>query len=537
MDPSTLDINQSVELCESQGLLDALVHVYTQALHDYVTPMERIMHTPKVYTYLELILVGRAYPSGECLSHKEALDARASVYRYLLPHLASFDDPEALLHALDFAFEDPYLDEAEIGRQAIIDQLLASSLDPSVLYLFVARNTPKYPQYIHLPAAVLHDIVVALASDQDPTTREDRQLATEYLLSIYTPPAEMYELFSEAAFYRILRAYYRSEHRWSSLLEILVRDPIDLFATLSSIMPQAANYLESILPDLLRNSAGETAVFIDEHAPDLHSSAVSMLSEEKQVEYLRSALEKPTPHIDTSLRHRYATLLADTSHDQVLHYLDSRGPQFFDLPKLWSDFQEIHYVEGEIWALDRQGNKHSAFATINQELRARGANVVGLASITRLGTRLCHEHAADTDIEDRWYDILHELIEVVELHPALELRELISETLGSLVSASVSFPRLFKRLVDSSAKSAQVFSELRSILTGMLESYRADGEMLRMSTRLVQADLFVVVQELLEKRQRGWTAGTLQCGECGKNVTGGGDVVLQASGLPIHVLC
>merc|ERR1712093_732187 len=62
-----------------------------------------------------------------------------------------------------------------------------TSTDRTFLNIFVARNIPKYAQFVQLAEPTLHKILLELAQDPDLSTREDRQLAAEYLLSAYTP--------------------------------------------------------------------------------------------------------------------------------------------------------------------------------------------------------------------------------------------------------------------------------------------------------------------------------------------------------------
>jgi len=74
---------------------------------------------------------------------------------------------------------------------------------------------------------------------------------------------------------------------------------------------------------------------------------------------------------------------------------------------------------------------------------------------------------------------------------------------------AVSFPRLFKRLVDTATDAHRSmgtpYTEFRTILTGMLESYRSDGDMLIITRHLINRDLFETVEEFAHQRGRGWT--------------------------------
>jgi hypothetical protein len=565
VDPQMLDINQAITLCDSHGLLDALVHVYTRALFDYVSPMERLLGTSLIYSFIEYTLSGLAYPTGEPLPEAQASMARSAVYGFIFTHLAEFTDTEALLHALDIAFEDPYLNDGEISRQSITNQLLATdTLDSTLLYIFVARNLPKYPQFLFISPSTLHGIMTSLATDSDATTREDRQLATEYLLSAYTPhdSDEMYDLFEQAGFYRILRNAYWSEKKWTKLVNILVKDPVDIFTSLGDILPQAEGVLEPVLPQLLKISLSDTANLIDRHQPALHQKAVDSLPPLKQLTYLRSVLDQPEIHLDLPLRHLYAIRLVEYDSSSVLAYLDSRGGDFFDLSQLWSDFAEKGYYEGQIWALDRQGNTSSAFSAVGDVFRTQGANLAGdldnfyavetITSVARLAIRLCREHSSGPrdQVENMWFGVLHELTELVHNIGSLEdpnsekpsatfeaIRSLVGESLSALVSAPLSFPRLFKRLVDESSKRSKAYKDFRAILTGMLESYRSEGEMLTMTVRLVEADLFVSVKENSDKRQAGWSLTSLQCIACGGGLLDERNFEVLGSGHGKHVAC
>jgi len=101
------------------------------------------------------------------------------------------------------------------------------------------------------------------------------------------------------------------------------------------------------------------------------------------------------------------------------------------------------------------------------------------------------------------------------------LRSLVQETFGSFVSVAstktVSFPRLFKRLVESvSASSSAHYTEFRSILTGMVESYRSDGDMLIITKHLVHRDLFETMASHSRERAMGWAPSTMTCAYCRK---------------------
>ena len=664
VDPMSLDINQVVTLCEAHGLWDALIHVYTRTMRDYVAPLVKLVgviiglmrerskrlsmyddfedetgafDAYKLFGYLEMVLSGQSYPSGEALLGPEGVAARASVYDFLFANqlvqwpegsdgtlVPALDnstpypyldlilqfDAEAFLHAIDLAFEDSYLNDAAISRQSIVNILLGvmsqdrfSSDDIIILHIFVARNLPKYPQFLSLPASTLHQILRALAGADDSSTLEDRQLATEFLLSAYTPPdiASVCELFEQAGFYRILRSIYRQERQWRKLILAHVNDPdldLDLFDTLDALLAElrldkagkreVEQAIESVLSRLLELSVRSTAIFLDKHAPGLHNRALGIITADlKKLAYLRVLLDpsdEEVPHILTSIdsagRLKYVSLLTAYDSSSVIAFLDRRGPAFFTLLALVEQFREAEFTEGLLWALDRRGDSKAAFDVTESVFQSRSADLgqalmdreigdahltlVTLTSTCHMAVRLCQEHSKvqTTGADDMWFDVLHGIMESVhsvgviasqsDTNASAEvmntLRSLVQYTLQSLISSSsstLSFPRLFKRLVDESTMASgkakgRAYSEFRTILTGMLDSYRSEGEMLSMTTRMVEEDLFLSIEEVTKRRQMGWRPAVGVCGKCGKDLVGDedgeGEIVL-ASGQVRHKQC
>jgi hypothetical protein len=682
VEPTALDINQAIRLCEAHGLWDALIHVYTRAMRDYVAPIVKLIRVVqevqsnrldrpslvgendgqdpeslapdayKLFAYMENVLSGLSYPSGEELSDAEGTRARSEVYGFLFSGRPviwpdgpdgeliaisdSLDDPypylilllhfdtEAFLHAMDIAFEDPYLNDTRgaISRQSVVDVML-EVMKPDIfhtgqitfLHIFVSRNLPKYTQFLHIPPSILQLILVSLSSDPDQSTREDRQLAAEYLLSAYTPQdAEaMNKLFDDAGFFRILRATYRKDRKWAPLISTFLKDPEsgeEIFTNLDEIIQESSfrsNFSQEVtdamteaLPHLLDSSVRQTALLLEKDLPSIHDLAVQILrlSEHKQMAYLRCLLEPsiddqdekgplpilrtPSAHISMSARHQYVSLLCRNDSSTVVTFLDARGPTFFDIPRLADECDRCEFYEGQLWALDRQGKTEETFDTVGRILRLKGADLgqgivshdtgtihmalQTLRSVSRMAVRLCQEHSTGRtgQAEEMWFAVLSEIVELVHSVAGLaqptpqkaiadhqiddfvidSIRSVMQETLQSLVSSSsqsLSFPRLFKRLVETStpatkAKKGSAYSEFRTILTGMLDSYRAECDMLSMTTRLVEADLFVSVQEISERRQRGWRPMIRTCDNCGEAMFAGNETDTTGQGSAVAVL-
>lgn len=683
VDPSCLDINQAIHLCQSHHLYDALIYVYTRALRDYVAPIVEllelvrqvqkfrrsgsespeyatedvdiepiIVNAYKIYPYLANILSGLVYPSEEPLDVEEAPQAKKDVYTFLFNGCSSVwplegdgklvltsdqeggveptypyvrlllrFDAESFLHTLDIAFEDVYFNEESrnISRLLIVRILLeilsSGDLPPAditFVNIFIARNVPKYPQDLDtVTSSALHSILVGLAEDPDPNTREDRQLAAEYLLSTFTPheSERILQLFEEAGFYRILRSWHRRERQWAPLLSAYLDDsdlhPAELFESAEDVLTLSirankgllpAELLVAIsdaLPKLLKASITSTAVLLDRHNPDLHLKAIEDLgadADHQQFVYLRHLLgphpeddeytsptrfSGPSLKVPPPLRRLYVSLQCKYHPDKVIEALRYLPPDLLDWDDVLQTCESHEVYDAAVWASNWRGDTRDALSKAEkyeQRLTLKIADVLAnptktpaqiadvqrevdtLKAVSRVGVAICLERsqgpsATEVPLEDIWFQLLSSQIHcvqsvsgccsvealagqndndesvAVELETLSSLRSLVQETFGALVSISstraVSFPRLFKRLVNPATQGNKTqYTEFRTILTGMLESYRSDGDILVITKRLVDRDLFETVADVVRERARGWAAGSATCSYCRKQLLG-----------------
>ncbi|KAG8934238.1 Vacuolar protein sorting-associated protein 8 [Tulasnella sp. 408] len=603
----------------------------------------------KAYSYLESALSGLTYPSQEALPDGLAEVAKKDVYHFLFsghsvfwPHgaggklvlTADYEggaeptypylrlllrfDAEAFLNALDIAFEDSYLNDSPqgISRQAITNILLKlvspeesmspdlSSSDITFIRIFVSRNVPKYPQFIEIPPTAQQNLLIGLATDRDLSTREDRQLAAEFLLSAYTPHSrdQLVEFFEEAGFYRILRSWYRSDREWSSLFMTFVRDPDvlldELFGSISNLLntamrsekgvlpPDLTSVVVDTLPQLLELGVTATASVIDRFFPEYHSTALEALGSGetyKQFVYLRTLVE-PLPnsespatsrqpenasrHLDQPGRNLYLRLLCQYDPAALIPLLQRVPDNYYDTSEVVEEVEASGIYDVTVWLLDREGKVADAFAKVESQSRLGGLKLADILASTpsedecrraveqqtrlvEMGTELCRRHSSSSNTvsgltsEDMWFQLLESQIEMVQsvASAALkleqddagassplgnkvltELRTLLQGTFTQLLSNStstdVSFPRLFKRLVDSTSASRTstkgLYTEFRLILTGMLDSYRSEGDFLTLNNRLIQQDLHGVIAEGVKARTRGWRPKNVYCTQCDK---------------------
>ncbi|KAF9450435.1 hypothetical protein P691DRAFT_810376 [Macrolepiota fuliginosa MF-IS2] len=594
-----------------------------------------IVNSYKVYPYLSHVLSGLTYPSGEPLPEDEAFQAKKDVYTFLFygrssvwppgesgkliltsdeeggieptyPYIRQLLqwDAESFLHSLDIAFEDPYLHEEEssINRliivRILVELIISDSLSPEdaiFVYIFIARNVPKYPQHLQLtPPSALHKTLVNLATEGKPETREDRQLAAEYLLSAYTPQdsENIISLFETAGFYRILRTWHRQERRWDLLFLTYLDDsdihPSVAFEKIDEVLvigaqmnkgvlpPQLGATVESSLGRLLDIGIQETAQLLQKHLPRLHDHALETLgdsqADDKRFEYLQALLSPTTPDGNTlpppasaptapNLRRTFVDLQCRFHPKETVAILESLPADFLQWDDIIRTCEDNHVYDAVVWAYDAEGKPRVAVDKAVDYQRNMALQVVqsfrepsddpktrideAIASLRVIGQRgidIClrqSRKSPDTDVlpKDLWFTLLNGQINVVQLvsacqtasSPGLdeeskenymsELRSLVQNTFGALVSitstSAISFPSLFKRLANSTTSTAHShYDEFRTILTGMLESYRSDGDMLTMTKYLVERDLFDTMADLTRQKSRGWTLNRGICARC-----------------------
>jgi hypothetical protein len=690
MDPTCLDLNQAIHLCQQYHLYDALAYIYTRALRDYVAPVvellglirkvkrfrqsrdeslsrtgltlhpdlsmeSTIINAYKIYPYLANTLSGLTYPSEDPLSDDDAYQAKRDVYTFLFfgrsivwppgeggklvltsdedggseptyPYVRQLllFDSESLLHSLDIAFEDAYLnDESQTINRLVIVRILLEILssghlsqeDVTMIHIFVARNVPKYPQFLQIAPSTLHSILVGLTDDPDPNNREDRQLAAEYLLSIYNPHDTelIIKLFETAKFFRILRTWHYHEHRWAKLLSTYVDDPgitsLDLLNKVQDVLSASSRFNKGIIPEdliiLVSNSLPRllhvditgTALFIDKVLPNLHRKALEAFSDDisgdrDRYEYLLSLLNVDTEdlaresnhglsgNLTSDLQHRFFSLQCRFYPNDVIGILRSLPVEMLEFDDILITCQSFEVYDAVIWAIDRHGDPQGALvkgdlfqkkiaSSLVENISAQdgpekstiASNLDKLLTIAQVSREVClgrsrQSSPSNIPLEDMWFKLLDSQIQTVQFFAGFSsignensaaevdlllssLRSLVQKTFSSLVSitsaSAVSFPRLFKRLVNStpSAPSSQ-YQEFRTILTGMLESYRSDEDLLVILKHLIDRDLYETILQATKEHICGWASQRGTCQFCQKPLVG--NAAQEADGFPLRAI-
>ncbi|KAJ6123007.1 hypothetical protein N7512_005472 [Penicillium capsulatum] len=464
LDTTTMDIDQVTTLCKQHNLYDAYIYVWNRCLADYVGPLEELLqcipsqteslvngdyaieakrHTNamKMFPYLSFVLTGRIYPTGDDMDESEATRAKTGLYQYLFwgqlsgtgpdsgSEVDSFShlramlkfDASSFMSMLNEAFEDSFLNEPEseetstsgvsINRQYLIGVLLqvmdASAFAPSdTIYLdmFVARNLPKYPQYILLSGTTLHQVLVRLCQYPVEDMAEDCELSAEYLLSFYHPPdiQSMIPLFRKARFFRILKSTYRSEKQYPQWILTYLDDPNDkeaIFTSLQDCLRPGSSLDKKQRRDvveLVKEHAGEIAVIdvkraaqtMQDLAPETHATFLAALQDNShsQYEYLLDLVEphdhskesrSPSP-VENWMVERYVQLLCKYNPSHVADFVDSLRVGEIHLEELLPSIEESGAIDAAVILLARQGQVRAALDRLVAHLGTLESGLVGI---------------------------------------------------------------------------------------------------------------------------------------------------------------
>ena len=467
LDPRNMDIDQITTLCKSNRLYDALLYVWSRGLRDFTTVLNDLLalltneedadleSASKIFPYLSYTLTGRVYPTGKTMEEDDGKIARAEIYAFFFSGAASNDSSASTLPArlssrssfphlrkiLDYdapsffsmlneAFEDSFLNAPQerlaneapgqlteeqrfglsVNRQWIASILLEVVTPPdfnsnSVVYLdmFVARNLPKFSQFILLPESVLHRILIGLCEYSNESISDDCELSVEYLLSIYQSPdlESLIPLLRQARFYRVLKSIYRSEKQYAKLLGTCFEDYDNqdvIFDCISECFGSDARLNEQshevrrVIADHALNLVSvdvvRSASAIDLYAPELHDDLLKALigDDLARYQYLRTILEP----IDFSAGNdgvrkyrrdyieNYVQLLCEYNPSHVSQYIEHLNAGELRLNEVLPALEEGGAVDAAVILMAREGKAREGIDRLTQHLQTLGSALFGL---------------------------------------------------------------------------------------------------------------------------------------------------------------
>ncbi|KAH7321257.1 golgi complex component [Stachybotrys elegans] len=437
----------------------------------------------KIFPYLSFTLTGRVYPNEEPMDDDKATKAKAEIYWFLfsgktiewprggnrefriLPNSDSQPsfpylrlilkyDAASFLSALNEAFEDSFLNDSPdgpmrgstrgdlpeeqvfgltINRQYIVSILLDvmnrdefSHMDLIYLDMFIARNLPKFPQYLLFSGSTLSKVLEGLCNYPGEEIAEDAQLSAEYLLSIYQPTdmSTFIPMFRKAGFYRILKRIYKQDKQYLHLIDAYFEDIEDqemVFDCLADCLrPHAAlnsrqlrevqQAIEAHARDLLDLDAYKTAVTLASQDKSVHQVVLESAADAEEVQYiyLKSLLETSEKHgTDGDLIERYIQLMCQFDPGHVSDYIETRTSVDLRLDNLLPVMENQGVVDAAVVLMAREGQVKEAMDRLIKHLGTLESAMQGLLS-GQIGTEDRYD-GEEFDLQSAAEDLLHSL--------------------------------------------------------------------------------------------------------------------------------
>lgn len=438
----------------------------------------------KMFPYMSYTFTSRIYPTGDYLEDEEALNAKAELYWFIFsgktiiwpkgsnkafltqpnqdpepsfPYLRmilKFDAP-SFLSALNEAFEDSFLNDTperavnggsdqnlseervfglSVNRQYIITILLEvmnpqdfASEDTIYLDMFIARNLPKFPQYLLLSGTALHRVLEGLCNYPGGDLADDAQLSAEYLLSVYQPPdlPSLMPLFKKAGFYRVLKNIYRADKQYSKLIETYFEDSedqedvfdciADCLRPRSGLTKRQIKEVHEILGshsgDLVHLDPAKAAQFIDSYAPSLHQTMLDSLTDDSEIQYqyLHTILEPDikdkdgSKHISgttSAFTEKYVQLMCKFDPSHVADFVESVQASDLKLDKVLPTMEESGVIDAAVILMSRDGHIRQAMDRLILHLRKLEAALLGLLNSSTEDMQSIRADEATEDLLD-----------------------------------------------------------------------------------------------------------------------------------------
>ncbi|ROT42258.1 hypothetical protein SODALDRAFT_374612 [Sodiomyces alkalinus F11] len=417
----------------------------------------------KMFPYLSYALTGRIYPTGEILEDEKASKAKAELYWFLfsgnsvtwpkargrqfrtrprgltepsfsyLRLILKYDAP-SFLSALNEAFEDSFLNSAPenqagslagdlpeeqifgmtVDRQYVVSILLEimnpadfAPEDTVYLDMFIARNLPKFPQYLLLPGSTLNRVLDGLCHCPGDDIADDAQLSAEYLLSVYQPPDmnSLLPMFRAAGFYRILKRQYKVDGQYGKLIQTYFEDPDDPHSVFECIAdclrPQSGLSQKQVheVQQVIRRHArqligldpADSARTLAQQTLELHGQVLDSAEDEPglQFYYLQTLLEPATGETDgpllrpdRDLIERYVRLMCKFDPNHVSDYIGAvqLSNLHLNLEALLPAMEETGVIDAAVVLMAREGQTTEAMDRLVRHLGTLESALQGLLS-------------------------------------------------------------------------------------------------------------------------------------------------------------
>ncbi|QDS67869.1 hypothetical protein FKW77_007879 [Venturia effusa] len=414
----------------------------------------------KIFPYMAYTFTGRVYPSGAEMDEVDAHRAKAEMYGFLFsgrtipwppgsgmefetiedtddeeppyPYLSlilRFDTP-SFMSMLNEAFEDQFLNGTSDSngtsangdgaptllptRQTIVSILLEvlrsdefDAQDAIYLDMFIARNLPKFAQFILLPGSTIRGVLEGLCDYPSDDVAEDCQLSVEYLLSFYHPTdlATLIPLFRQAGFFRVLKSVYGGSKQYPQLIETYFADANDrekVFDTIgdclrpkSGLTSKERRDVEAVViknaTTLANINTVRVAEVLRDYAPYLVEPVLDKLVEDSQAQFvLLRTLKEPALHDDRGTQQAnefgqgfdelYVQLMCKYDPTHVADYVEMLTSGDLRLDRVLPAMESSGVIDAAVVLMARDGLARKAMDRLVRHMQTLETALTGLIS-------------------------------------------------------------------------------------------------------------------------------------------------------------
>ncbi|KAL6450682.1 VPS8 Vacuolar protein sorting-associated protein 8 [Candida maltosa Xu316] len=630
LDIKMLDIDLTIQLCKEYNLRECLVYIWNFVLNDYETPLIDFLtdivesdekdDTTKVYTYLSYILTGRQYPTDRFIEDEKTAKTSIcnilfssssiksipslnndTIFPYLFT-LLKFNSFE-MLSTLNEFFEDSFLNEdTKLNRQYLLEALLDiyesnedksefTDLDKCQFSIFIARNYPKYSQFLRLSESTLFDVITRLCDNRINEISSDCELALLSILPYYEPNEDhtddyLIERLEMAKYYNVLIGIYKSGGKYSQALEAWMKEKNEddddddgsvLMSILEGSFTSSKNPSDRLsLINVIKEHFGKFMwypsfiKFIDDNIPQLHEKVFDVSDDDLLVyRYFQTLFDISQNDLSPFLI-RYLELLILYDHDKVVEFVkqwvdkldfdnaigilnhdNTIEPQTILLVHHKKFLESIELIITRIEKSIANDLQHSIpdFGNYKQEFK----------QLLVLAISICENPSTSTIMQESipinqimWLNLINSLVDMANRTTG-KAHDFVNEcihdcfkTISTSKSGNVDdglFLTIFNKFLDqfdaeeedNNNKKKATLSNIKSVLQEVFVSYSYESEMLKITMKMFNNEVYKNMSSLRCKILESWMIEdikkggyfTKKCSSCDKVMFGKGVVNLD----------
>jgi len=429
-----LDIHQVMSVCQQHQLYDAVIHIYNNAMKDYITPTEKLLELlgnalaegplsdeqvklgNKLLVYISQCLAGRAYPWGD-IPEDQVKQVKYDVYSTITllrsrqvpsgededtappppyPHLHTLlqFDTQGFLNVLSIAFEESEF-STEVGqcqKQRLVDILLEvmvkenspfSAHQVGYFATFLARQLAKGDRSLAVSRDLFSRVLKLLTEESLGNNQKDER--QQALLDIVLSGEKGWDYFDlqilesmcqVAGFYRILEKLFEKTNRPEKILDCYLSDQLRA--------GQVFNWLERVLEPSKSSLITEQALTRIEKLVQIDYKQVARLVA-MQLLVVDEVLDRLS---NSTLRYNLLSSLLDLDFISSSQLLDEhlelmcmlepeqlpvflRSRDIHDTNRALELCCQYNILDGQVYLLERSGKEKEAFDLLLRNLQEK----------------------------------------------------------------------------------------------------------------------------------------------------------------------